>query len=66
MGKFQQINTELLPLIYVENWFLCSIFGIFWLIFFKLCIEVDILGRSGGDCKLFNFVKNTIAFDLKL
>ena len=39
---FNQINTELLPLVYVENWFTCSILGILWLIFFKLCIWVDI------------------------
>ena len=25
MGKFRQISTELLPLIHVENWFLCSL-----------------------------------------
>ena len=29
MGKFRQMSTELLPLIYVANWFPCSILGIF-------------------------------------
>ena len=29
MGKFGQISTELLPLVYVENWFHCCILGIF-------------------------------------
>ena len=28
MGKFQQISTELWPLIDVRNWFSLSIFGI--------------------------------------
>ena len=42
MGKFRQISLELLPLIYVENWFPASILGIFWPILFKLCILVDI------------------------
>ena len=34
MGKFCKISTELLPLIYVENWIMCSILCIladFWL-----------------------------------
>ena len=39
MGKFRQISTELVPFIYVENWFLCSILSI--IIFFKLCIRVN-------------------------
>ena len=42
MDKFCKVSTELLPLIHVKNWLLCSIFGIFWLIVFKLSIEVDI------------------------
>ena len=42
MGEFRQMNTELMPWIFVENWFLCSIFGIFWPILFKLCVQVDI------------------------
>ena len=46
MNNFRQISTELLPLIYVENWFLCSILGNFWLIIFKLCILVD----NGEEC----------------
>ena len=42
MGKFRQMSTDLLPLIYVENWFPCSILGILLPIFFKLCIRVGI------------------------
>ena len=41
-GGWISSNKQLLPLIYVENWCLCSILGIFWLILFKLCIWVDI------------------------
>ena len=46
MCKFQQISTELWPLIDVRNWFSFSIFGISLPIFFKLCIRVDI----GKEC----------------
>ena len=46
MGKFRQISTDILPLIYVENWFLCSIFGIFGRFFSNVLYEL-ILGRSG-------------------
>ena len=46
MGKFRQISTELWPLIDVRNWFSFSIFGISLLIFFKLCMRVDI----GKEC----------------
>ena len=46
MGKFRQISTELCPLIDVRNWFSLSIFVISLLIFFKLCLRVDI----GNEC----------------
>ena len=46
IGKFQQICTELWPLIYVINWFSLSIFGISLQIFFKLCVRVYI----GKEC----------------
>ena len=46
MCKFQQISTELWPLIDVRNWFSLSIFGISVPIFFKLGIIVDI----GKEC----------------
>ena len=42
MGKFQQISTELWPLMDISNWFLLSIFGVS----FKLCMRVDI----GKEC----------------
>ena len=42
MGKFCQLSQELWPLINVKNLFLLSILSIFWPIFFKLCISVDI------------------------
>ena len=42
MGEFRQISIELWPLIDVRNWFSLSIFGISLLIFFKLCLRVDI------------------------
>ena len=52
MGKFRQISTELWPLIDVRNSFLHSILVIFLLIFFKLCMRVDIrkecLGITDG------------------
>ena len=62
MGKFQQISTELWPLIDIINWFLPSIFGISLPIFFKHCMRVDIgkecfLGRSVLDCRWVNFDK---------
>ena len=41
-GKVCQISTETLPLIGIENLFPLSILSIFQLIFFKLCIRVDI------------------------
>ena len=49
MGKFYQIIAELLSLIYVENWFPCSILGIFWLIFSSNFVDLYelILERSG-------------------
>ena len=46
MGIFRQICTELLPLVYVRNWFSLSIFGISLPIFFKQCMKVDI----GKEC----------------
>ena len=46
MGKFRQISTELWPLIDIRNWFSFSILGISLLIFFKLCMRVDI----GKEC----------------
>ena len=46
MGKFRQISTELWPMIDVRNWFSFSIFGISLLIFFNLCMRVDI----GKEC----------------
>ena len=46
MGKFRQISTELWPFIDVRNWFSFSIFGISLLIFFKLCMRVNI----GKEC----------------
>ena len=42
MGNFFQISTEILPLIGLKNLFPLSILSIFQLIFFKLCIRVDI------------------------
>ena len=42
MGKFQHISTELWPLIDIRNWFPLSIFGMFLLIIYKLCMRVDI------------------------
>ena len=44
MGKFCQVNSELLPLICVENWFQCTILSNLRPFFFKLCtcIWVDI------------------------
>ena len=41
MGKFRQLSRELWPLVDFRNWFLLSIFPIFWSIFFKLCMRVD-------------------------
>ena len=49
MGKFRQISTELLPLIYIQNWFLNSILGIFWPILSKSCIRVDIGEEQFGN-----------------
>ena len=46
MGKFQQVSTELLPLVDVRNLFSFSIFGISLANFFKLCMRVDI----GKEC----------------
>ena len=46
MVKFRQISTEVWPLIDVRNWFSFSIFDISLLIFFKLCMRVDI----GKEC----------------
>ena len=46
MDNFRQISTELLLLTYVENWFLCSILGIFGRFSFNFVYEL-ILGRSG-------------------
>ena len=42
MGKFCQLSPELWPLVDVRNSFLLSIFAIFWQIFFKLCMRVEI------------------------
>ena len=42
MGKFRQLSPELWPLVDIRNSILLSIFAIFWLIFFKLCMRVDI------------------------
>ena len=42
MGKFRQWSPELWPMIDVKNLFPLSILIIFWQIFFKLCIRVDI------------------------
>ena len=46
MDKFRQISTELLPLICVENWFSCFIFGILGRLSSNFVYEL-ILGRSG-------------------
>ena len=42
MGKFRQLSPELWPLVDIRNLFLFSIFAIFWPIFFKHCMRVDI------------------------
>ena len=42
MGKFRQLSPDLWPLVDFRNSFLLSIFAIFWLIFFQLCMRVDI------------------------
>ena len=42
MGKFRQLSPELWPLIEVKNLFPLSFLSILGLIFFKLCIRVDI------------------------
>ena len=42
MNEFCQISTELLPFIFVENWFRCSILSIILSIFFKFYMRVDI------------------------
>ena len=66
MGKFRQISTELLPLMYVENWFLCSILGIFGRVSSNFLYEL-ILGRNGlgsfcqiSYCPLY--MRQTIGF----
>ena len=48
MGKFCQVNSELLPLICVENWFQCTILAIY-VLFSSNFVHVYelILGRSG-------------------
>ena len=52
MGKFRQISIELWPLIDIRNWFSIFIFVIFFPIFFKLGIRVNIgeeyLGIADG------------------
>ena len=42
MGKFRQLSPELWPLIDVRKLFSLSFFAIFLLIFFQLCMRVDI------------------------
>ena len=42
MGKFRQLSPELWPLVDFKILFPLSILSIFWSIFFKLCIRVDI------------------------
>ena len=50
MGKFRQLIPELWPLVDVRNPLL--LFAIFWPIFFRLCMRVDIgkvcLGIADG------------------
>ena len=48
MSKFCCCATELWPLIYAQILFLLDIFSIFWPVFFKLCIRVDIKERHYG------------------
>ena len=48
MGKFRQLSPELWPLIDVKSSFPLSILSIFWPIFFKLCIRVDISQKWFG------------------
>ena len=48
MDEINRISTEVLPLVYVENWFRCSILGIFGPIFFKFCMRVDIRKQCYG------------------
>ena len=54
MGKFRQISTELLPLIYVENWFLCPILGIFGRFSSNFVYKL-ILGRSDSGSQMGKF-----------
>ena len=46
MGKFYQINSELLPLICVGNWFQCTILSNLCHIFLNFVNEI-IFGMSG-------------------
>ena len=55
-GPGMLISLELLPLICVENWFPCSILGIFSRFSSNFLLKL-ILGRSGSDCRWINFVK---------
>ena len=55
-GPGMLISLELLPLICVENWFPCSILGIFSRFSSNFLLKL-ILGRSGSDCRWANFVK---------
>ena len=66
MDKFCQIITELLPLIHKKNWHQCSILDIFWLIVYKLCMQVDIWEEWSGivDGQISSNKHRTIALDL--
>ena len=41
MGKFRQKSLELLPLMYVENLFPCSILGIFGRFYSNFVFKID-------------------------
>ena len=60
-------KTELLPFIYVENWFRRSILIIILSVFFKFCMRVDIRKDYLRLQIVFFFFKKLVtAFDLKL
>ena len=58
MGKFRQMSTELLPLIYVENWFPCPILSIIWSIFFNFCTKVYISKEYYGIAECLILANN--------
>ena len=66
MGKFRDISIELLPLIDVENLFPCCILSFIQLIFFKLCMRVDIWKEFYGiaDGLLLSNSYKVMALDL--